>query len=163
MALLHWCIDNGQCESPSTPEGATLPASTRWCGRSWSRRRDGAGTWSASSGGTTASLRQAASWSSTARSSAGWLYYILPRLQLNLLHSTMTLLGSTWLYHAHSTVALLGSTWLYYTLPWLYSIVTWLYLTLHDSTTFYHGSTSLYYTLRWLYLALLDSTTLYHC
>ena len=85
---------------------------------------------------------------------SAWLY-------LSLLHSTMALLGYTWLYFVY-TMALLGSTWLYYTLEWVY-------LVLLTPTMAVLGFTWLYDTLPWLYLilprlnfTLLDSSTLYY-
>ena len=74
----------------------------------------------------------------------------------------MALLCSTWLhsYHGftslyvtllHSTMGVVDSTWLYFT-------VSWLYFSLLGSTLLYTSFTRLYITLPWLYFYLLDST-----
>ena len=84
------------------------------------------------------------------------LYYGPTWLYLALLHSTMALLGSTWLYYTQATIALPGSTWLFYI------GFTWLYWTPLHSTMALRSSTTLYYTLPWLYLTRLDSTWLYY-
>ena len=92
-----------------------------------------------------------------------FLYYTLPRLYSAPHDSTTPYNGSMWIYCTlpwvydilarlyliymillHSTVALLDSTFLYYTLPRLYSGP-------HDSTTPYNGSMWIYCTLPWVY------------
>ena len=107
-------------------------------------------------------------------------------LYLTLQHSSIALLGSTWLYNTlpwvcfvvregttlyygttcfcltvlHSAVALLDSKTVYLGSSWLYLTLPWLYLVLLDSTAIYHGSTCM--TLPWIHMAVLYFTTLYH-
>ena len=54
----------------------------------------------------------------------------------------------------HSTIGVVDSTWLYFTVSWLYFILLGYTLLYHGFTSF----TRLYITLPWLYFYLLDST-----
>ena len=98
---------------------------------------------------------------------------LLRHFNMALLDSTTSYHGCTWLYLTllHSTMALLRSTWLYYCntvpslyhiLPWLYCTLPWVYLALLGSTTLYHGYTTFYRGSIWLYLTLHDSISFHN-